>query len=31
MGNLIDLMMGDKKDIKLRMLFRIFVRNLLPF
>ncbi len=31
MGNLVDLMMGDKKDIKLRMLFRIFVRNLLPF
>jgi geranylgeranyl reductase family protein len=30
-GDLIDLMMGDKKDIKIGMLFRIFVRNLLPF
>jgi hypothetical protein len=31
MGDLIDLMMGDKKDIELGMLFRIFARNLLPF
>jgi geranylgeranyl reductase family protein len=31
MGELIDLMMGDKKDIELGMLFRIFVRNMLPF
>ncbi len=31
MGDLIDLMMGDKKDIELGMLFRILARNLLPF
>ncbi len=31
MEELIELMMGDKKDIELGMLFRIFVRNLLPF
>ncbi|MGH8613521.1 MAG: NAD(P)/FAD-dependent oxidoreductase [Gammaproteobacteria bacterium] len=31
MGDLIDIMMGDKIDIELGMLFRIFVRNLLPF
>ncbi|MGH6848365.1 MAG: geranylgeranyl reductase family protein [Methylocella sp.] len=31
MGDLIDLMMGDKKDIEFGMLFRIFARNLLPF
>jgi geranylgeranyl reductase family protein len=31
MGDLIDLMMGDKRDIEFGMLFRIFARNLLPF
>jgi len=31
LGDLIDLMMGDKRDLQLSMLFRIFVRNFLPF
>jgi flavin-dependent dehydrogenase len=31
MGDLIELMMGDKKDSELGILFRIFARNLLPF
>jgi flavin-dependent dehydrogenase len=30
-GDLINLMMGDKKDIKILMFVFIFVRNLLPF
>lgn len=31
MTGVIDLMMGDKRDIELGLLFRIFARNLLPF
>jgi menaquinone-9 beta-reductase len=31
LGGIIDLMMGDKKDVELRMLFRVLARNALPF